>query len=88
MYVDSGDRDWNKGLFDQLYDRKDGLEVEVGAPLEWERLDERIASRVYVGRAGTIDDDDETLGEIRDWMVKQLLKFKQVFGPRLDELAV
>ena len=88
MYIDSGDRDWNKGLFDQMYDRKEGIESQVGAPLEWERLDERIASRVYVARDGTIDDQEETLKEIRRWMIAQLLKFKEVFGPRLDELAM
>ena len=88
VYIDSGDRDWNKGLFDQMYDRKEGIESQVGAPLEWERLDERIASRVYVARDGTIDDQEETLKEIRRWMIAQLLKFKEVFGPRLDELAM
>ena len=39
-------------------------------------------------RPGSIDDGEEALAEIRAWMVEQLLKFKQVFGPRLDELVV
>ena len=51
-----------------------------------ERLDERKASRISVARHGTIDADDETLQAIRDWMVANLLKSKQVFGPRLDDL--
>ncbi len=51
-----------------------------------ERLDERKASRISIVRQGSIDDDDETLQAIRDWMVANLLKFKQVFGPRLDDL--
>ena len=50
-------------------------------------MDERKASRISVVRHGTIDDDDETLQAIRDWMVANLLKFKQVFGPRLDDLV-
>ena len=29
----------------------------------------------------------DTLEDIRDWMLERLLKFKQVFGPRLDELG-
>ena len=88
VYIDNGDRDWNKGLFDQLYEIKVDIESELGEPLEWERLDERRASRIAVVRQGAIDDTDETLQEIREWMVGRLLKFKQVFGPRLDELAV
>ena len=31
--------------------------------------------------------DEETLEEIQDWMVDRLLKFKEVFGPRLAELV-
>ena len=87
-YIDNTDRDWNKRLFDQLLDLKNDIESNIGEELEWERLDERRASRIAVVRQGTINDDEETLDEIRDWMVRRLLKFKQVFGPRLDELAV
>ncbi len=87
VYIDNVDRDWNKGLFDRLHEIKVDIESELGEPLEWERLDERRASRIAVVRQGAIDDTDETLQEIREWMVGRLLKFKQVFGPRLDELA-
>ena len=87
VYLDHVDRDWNKRLFDRLIESKDAIEVELGVGLEWERLDERKASRISIVRQGSIDDDDETLQAIRDWMVANLLKFKQVFGPRLDELV-
>ena len=33
------------------------------------------------------DDNNDTLDEIRQWMVERLLKFREVFGPRLDELV-
>ena len=38
-------------------------------------------------RAGSIDDDERTLDEIRAWMIEWLLTFKGVFGPVLDEVA-
>ena len=88
IYIDNGDRDWNKRLFDELYKLKDTIEADLGEALEWERLDERRASRIAMVRQGAIDNNEETLEEIRVWMVRRLLKFKQVFGPRLDELAV
>ena len=37
-------------------------------------------------RAGSIEDDQQQLAEIRIWMIKRLLKFKEVFAPRLAEL--
>ena len=86
VYLDS-DREANKRLFDRLIESKDAIEAELGVGLEWERLNERKASRISIVRQGSIDDDDETLQAIRGWMVANLLKFKQVFGPRLDDLV-
>ena len=63
------------------------IELELDESLKWERLDNRRASRIAAVRAGSIDDDQETLEQIQDWMVDRLLKFKEVFGPYLDELA-
>ena len=85
LYIASGNTDWNRELFDQLSERQDDIQSELGEPLEWDRLGN---PRIAVVRRGSIDDDEETLEEIRAWMVERLLKFKQVFGPRLDELVV
>ena len=87
LYIDSGDKDWNKSLFDRLFERRSDIESEVAEELEWERLDDRRASRIAVVRPGSIDDDEDTLEEIQDWMVDRLLKFKEVFAPRLAELT-
>ena len=87
VYIDNADRDWNKGLFDKLVSQMTAIELELGESLEWERLDNRRASRISAVRAGSIDDDQETLEQIQDWMVDRLLKFKEVFGPRLAELT-
>ena len=87
VYIDNTDRDWNKTLFDRLMERKESIESDLSEILEWERLDNRRASRIAVVRQGSIDDEPETLKEIEDWMIDKLLDFKGVFDPRLDELA-
>ena len=87
VYIDNGDRDWNKSLFDRLVEQRQSIEAELSESLEWERLDHRRASRIAILRQGTIDDDTETLKEIEGWMIAKLQDFKRVFGPRLDELA-
>ena len=79
------DKDWNRELFDQLSEDQADLQSELGEPLEWDRLGN---PRIAVVRTGSIDDDEEALAEIRAWMVERLLKFRRVFGPRLDELVV
>ena len=88
LYIGSDDRDWNKDLFDQLRKHQADIESELGETLEWNRKNRYKSSEIRVLRRGNIDDDEETLREIREWMVERLLKFKQVFGPRLDELVV
>ena len=87
LYIDNTDKEWNKSLFDNLEERRTEIETELGEPLEWERLDDRRASRIAVYTDGSINDSDERLAIIRGWMVERLLKFKEVFGPRLAELV-
>ena len=87
VYLNNNDRDWNKSLFDKLLEHKKSIESKLGESLTWDRLDDKKRSRIFVEQDGRIDSDEETLEEIHDWMVQKLLDLKQVFGPRLDELA-
>jgi hypothetical protein len=86
LYIDLGEKGPNKDLFDRLASEKERIEADYGESLQWERLDDRRASRIAIYRHGSIDDAPETLVEIRNWAVKQLLMFKKIFGPRLSTL--
>lgn len=83
VYIDNGDHDWNKEIFDLLFDRREEIQSAIHGDLEWnwDRLEARRASRISVERSGNINDDQATLDEIHEWMVKNLLEFKRVFGP-------
>ena len=87
VYIDNGEKDWNEELFDRLAASKDDIESKVEEELDWERLNNRRACRISAVRPGSIDADEKTLAEIRDWMVDKLLDFKRVFGPKLAELV-
>ena len=87
LYIDNGNKEWNENLFDDLEEYRTEIETALGETLQWERLDNRRACRISAVRQGSIDDDDETLEDIREWMVEWLLKFKEVFGPRLADLV-
>ena len=84
--LDGQDGKSNKGLFDHLVEHRVAIEAAIGVGLEWERWDDRPACRISVTRPGAITADEETLVDIQQWMVANLLKFKQAFGPRLDDL--
>ena len=87
LHISARDKDWNKSLFDDLATSKIDIEGKMGESLDWERSEDTIASRIALYIGGSIDDDDETLEEIREWMVERLLNFREVFGPRLAELV-
>ena len=77
-----------RSVFDQLRENSTAVESELGESLRWLEKHGGGGSCIAAYRPGAIGDDEETLAEIRAWMVERLLKFKQVFGPRLDELVV
>lgn len=88
VYIDSPDAHWNIQLLENLENHKTEIESDLGnQTLDWQRLENRKACRIALSRPGSIDDDADTLAEIRGWMVEYLLKFKAVFGPKLAELA-
>lgn len=86
VYIDRGNFDSNKAIFDTLAEQKHELSKEFEEKLEWERLNNRRASRIAVYRIGNIEDDQPTLTDTMDWSISSLLKLKEVFGPRLSEL--
>ena len=87
VYIRHTEKEWNKELFDQIKEQKETIETELKESLVWQRLDDKTASRISAQRQGSIDDEEEALDELRNWMIGKLEDFKRVFGPRLDELA-
>ncbi len=86
IYIDQGDQDANKALFDRLFQQREEIEAEFGSELHWERLDDRRACRIAAYRPGSIEDPKEDLAQFEDWLVENLLRFKEVFSPRLDDI--
>jgi hypothetical protein len=87
IYIDPGDQDVNKALFDKLHKEKQQIENEFGQELEWERLDEKRASRIAIYRPGNIEDTDDDLREYETWLIANLLNFKSVFHSRISSSA-
>ncbi len=79
IYIDMGDQNKNKEIFDKLFNNKEAIEKEFGSPLTWERLPDKRASRVAVYIDGSITDDTNEIENIKKWAIENLLKFKKVF---------
>jgi hypothetical protein len=83
-YIDREDYDWNKALFDALYEQRSEIDTGLSGfgQVEWERLDSRRACRIAIYRQGSVEDPPEVLEEITNWAIPALLQFKKVIGPR------
>jgi uncharacterized protein DUF4268 len=85
VYIDVGDRDSNKAIFDRFLQQSQEIEHAFGGALSWERLEERRASRVGAYRLVQIDAPEQELEEARVWATNGLLRLKEVFGTRLSK---
>lgn len=84
LYIDSGDQDRNKRIFDRLYEQRQQIELDFGNALSWERLDSRRACRIAAYRDGFITDQEEELAEIRSWGVDEMVRFEKAIADRAE----
>lgn len=85
LYIDVLDGPKNKVIFDWLHENRDQIHQKFGQELEWERIDDKRASRIAIYRDGSIDVSEAELVEIKKWHVDNLLKFKKVFPTFLKQ---
>lgn len=87
LYIDVGNRDLNRSIFDRLRQHTSEIEKEFGEKLEWDATESRRACSVGTYLAGKIDDPAEALDTVLKWAIDRLVRFKKVFSPRLPGIA-
>ncbi len=88
LYIDTGDKEKNKLIFDQLHASRDRIGENIGDELSWERLNEARACRIAWYRPGAITDDEETLRQVRAWAVEAMVSFyDELAGPSVQALS-
>lgn len=86
LYIDTGEQEKNKKIFDALSEQQEEIETVLGEHLRWERLDDKRASRISRTLEGKITDDEEKLGELRKQAVPAMVEFIAEMQPRLQSL--
>jgi len=88
LYIDRCDKEENKGIYDELLAGKERVEQAFGGPLDWQRLDERRASRVRF----VLDDAGLRSGEgwtqIQDAMIGAMVRLEKAFKPEIQRLRI
>jgi len=84
LYIDTGDNEKNKAVYDIIFKDKETIERDYGQSLSWERLDKRRGCRIALYRDGSIDMDIEALNEIKEWSITNLFQMRETFKDRLQ----
>jgi hypothetical protein len=76
LYIDVGDHDKNKHIFEMLAQQRDEIEAEFGDKLDWRRLDDRCASRVVkVYRGYGSLREREKWATLQDLLIDAMIRF-------------
>jgi hypothetical protein len=88
LYIDYGTQDQNKKIFDLLYQQKKAIEEEFGSELEWHRIDDKRASRIYKNFYSGGLDEPTSWSKLQEQMIEGMLKFDSIFRQRLKTMKV
>lgn len=89
LYIDRGERDENKRIFDTLAARKDEIDKAFGSALSWERLDDKRACRIkYVLPMGSFLSPESDWPKIQEAMVDAMTRLETALKPALDALTL
>ena len=83
LYIDTGDEQRNKLIFDGLYRAREDIESALEQKVSWERLDGRRASRVAIYKDASINDDAKSLEDLIRWAVPTMIRFREVLSEHL-----
>lgn len=85
VYIDTGVFEDNKRIFDFFESRKTSIEDSFGAPLIWERLDNKRGSRVKAETTGNIL-DRSLWDDMINFMIESMIHIETAFKIHLKEL--
>lgn len=88
FYIDTGDTEENKRIFDALVRHRVQIETDVGQSLAWERLEKRRASRIALYTDGAFVDEPEKIDALSEWAATNALRFYKAFTALSKETSV
>ncbi|MDP2314382.1 MAG: DUF4268 domain-containing protein [Pseudomonadota bacterium] len=87
LYINTGDRERNKDLFDKLYQHRAEVEATFGGPIDWQRLDDKRTCRIYAPlERGGWAERERWPGLIED-TVAAFLRFRDALHGRVSSLT-
>jgi len=86
VYLNYGNKEVNKGRFDQLIKNKNEIETNFGDSLNWERLDSKRACRISYRFEGVGLKDTESWRDLQEKMAVKMMHLEKAFEKYVEEL--
>ncbi len=81
LYIDN-----NKNLFDALYNYKDDIESDTDMIFDWQRLDDKKASRILYKMSELNFDNHSNYHDLMEEIITRILAMKKVFKAYLTKI--
>ena len=85
IYIDRGNKEENKQVFDYLFDKKNEIETDFSDTLTWERLDDKRASRIKYETQGNVFDKSEW-EKMSNFMVDAMIRLEETFKKHMTKV--
>jgi hypothetical protein len=88
LYIDRGEAEENKSMFDQLNANQAAVGKAFGGPLSWERLETKRACRIRFTLEGGYRSPEEEWPAIQDKVINAMNRLEQALRPYLKQLKL
>jgi len=88
IYINRGDREENKKIFDYFYNLKDKIEQEFNGKLIWERMEDNVTSRIKYQLDGVDISNEEDWLKMNEFMIDGAERMHKAFNEPIRKLKI
>ena len=86
IIINKGDKDINKQVFDYLYNLKEKIETTFGEILTWERMDDKVTSRIKSELSGVSYFEESDWKTMNEYMIETSIRMEKAFKEPIKKL--
>lgn len=87
LYIDRGEAEWNKMVFNTFLQHKVEIEELFGGPLEWQLLPDKRASRIRFVISSYGLKDQEHWDELQDKLIDAMIRLERALRNYIKVIA-
>ena len=86
IYINRGNQETNKDLFDFVYKMKESIESQFGGELEWERMSDKVTCRIKSELTGVSYFDKEDWNKMYEFLIDSSIRMEKAFREPIKKL--